>query len=423
MVLDDQDLFDMLIVHMGQGDCCIIRCPDDKVVIVDCGSSAKLDYDSFEFANKKLIEWAKGHPVHAVILTHPDKDHYNQLLDLLFDEVGNDYLKVKNIYFSLKSGEKSPLGRYTNKAKLGSTIANGVLGKPKLYEVTINPLGANMKRWRIDKVLYQKSEDVSISSSIPPMHTVHKGNTLTYNRPWKISIVAGNVGVNAKGEAPSDVNTASLVTLVECGKKKILLTGDATKETQKYLTDIFYDPGRNELKNISMLQIPHHGSDLCESKDKFMDMVTPERLYVSVALMENMFNLPRYGVIHKWLSRASVLTKSTGEAIHLDCWKDKRDKTVTFIHTEIEAVSKFWDGEHYSFDPNPYYKGATTCYLTDWKDASKTKSSGFYCVSSRNHVLYREVVDKMIWETGANQELLMELSEGGVKWTYKSSEI
>ena len=32
--------FKFVFVSMGQGDCCMVRCPDGRVVVVDCGSKA-----------------------------------------------------------------------------------------------------------------------------------------------------------------------------------------------------------------------------------------------------------------------------------------------------------------------------------------------------------------------------------------------
>ena len=79
MLKDDMDLepreqFDLLFYDIGQGDCCLIRCPDNKIVVVDCG--CKKEFEVRQDALRGVVrskDWTGGNAnkVNALILTHP----------------------------------------------------------------------------------------------------------------------------------------------------------------------------------------------------------------------------------------------------------------------------------------------------------------------------------------------------------------
>ncbi len=98
-----------LFADMGQGDCTLIKAPNGHVFVVDCGSTGGLDSDTFATLKSALREAANGDRV-TVVLTHPDRDHYNKLIDLLYDGVAGPNVRVDKLYFSLKSSNNSPLG-------------------------------------------------------------------------------------------------------------------------------------------------------------------------------------------------------------------------------------------------------------------------------------------------------------------------
>src|SRR5689334_3006063 len=75
-------LFDIVCFYMGQGDCSMIRCPDGRIVMVDCGSKFDFSEASLKIAADLVRhpKWAGGNNncIDALILTHKDQDHYNQ---------------------------------------------------------------------------------------------------------------------------------------------------------------------------------------------------------------------------------------------------------------------------------------------------------------------------------------------------------
>jgi len=148
--------FKFIFVSMGQGDCCLARCPDGKVV-VDCGSKANAydpEPEGIEEAKWWLRgnKWAGGHKntVSALILTHSDADHYNKVIDFFaassisantelpwsrktlttkanLAKIEIDKIYIGNGYFQKKAvGYTSPMQHYK---------AAAFLGKPTLYDV------------------------------------------------------------------------------------------------------------------------------------------------------------------------------------------------------------------------------------------------------------------------------------------------
>ena len=70
---------------VGQGDCSVIRLPDDSLIVIDVGP-----------ASSPLVDWLDANPrlIRAIILTHNDQDHAGSMEALL----GNHESNIKRIY-------------------------------------------------------------------------------------------------------------------------------------------------------------------------------------------------------------------------------------------------------------------------------------------------------------------------------------
>jgi beta-lactamase superfamily II metal-dependent hydrolase len=65
--------FIIAALNAGQGDCCVMRLPDGKIVVVDCNvRSANVNLLGF-------LEKAKIKTIDLLVLTHPDQDHVSGL--------------------------------------------------------------------------------------------------------------------------------------------------------------------------------------------------------------------------------------------------------------------------------------------------------------------------------------------------------
>src|SRR5258708_35319047 len=87
----DPNSLTIIVVDAGQGDCILILYPDDSLVLVDCGRNPWVSKhltsdtnDAIEQTVKRCLSQCQP-PQHlkALVLTHPDADHYNLFVDLV----------------------------------------------------------------------------------------------------------------------------------------------------------------------------------------------------------------------------------------------------------------------------------------------------------------------------------------------------
>jgi beta-lactamase superfamily II metal-dependent hydrolase len=96
-----------------------------------------------------------------------------------------------------------------------------------------------------------------------------------------ISILASNVYILCQsiGLAYRDDNTNnkhSIVLLIEAYGRRIMICGDATGGTEEFIMRAYPD-----VKDLDMLQVPHHGSDRTSSTAKFVARMNPENCIIS----------------------------------------------------------------------------------------------------------------------------------------------
>ena len=79
----------ILFVSMGQGDCCIVTCPDGEHIMIDCGSKA-LEADDAMIDVQRIIRSealylprSNKDGLKALILTHPDIDHISKVTEII----------------------------------------------------------------------------------------------------------------------------------------------------------------------------------------------------------------------------------------------------------------------------------------------------------------------------------------------------
>lgn len=360
--------FNFAFTDMGQGDCTVISCPDNSLYIVDCGSSANLPPDAFTALEVLVRKWANGKNVN-MIMTHPDKDHYNKFLALV---MATPPLRVNTIFFSRAQSDKSPLGHYKETA-LGRNLHH--FGNPMLTEVTLNSTGHRTKKW----TLTNNYRD-GIEQDIPAT-----GLVLQSGAQWSLTIIAGNVkaGSNSASEIS---NAVSLCTVATIGTEKVVLTGDANLDTLDFL--LSSQPAH--IKNASIWQVSHHGSESSTPTAALKKLVNPQHLLVSVGAQSDGFRLPRFSVLDAWASGGRLRDSPNAR----DYWKTPDE--VHSTHDDLKAIPAKWRG--YAFTSNA---SKTFFYLEDPADAGPTKSNtGYYGFTYAGYFLYRVIGGKDIYETG-----------------------
>jgi beta-lactamase superfamily II metal-dependent hydrolase len=313
--------FEFRFVAMGMGDCTLIKCPDDKIIIVDCGTSSEGSYNDpephFVAAKNWLIDNAKNNKVHAAILTHADMDHYNRFKDMLsitgiIDEEGDliENIQLENVYFSCPAEKPAtdPMDQYKI-SDIGYNMCMGTYGKTNVHLVVLNDPSGNSNGYltyqkHVDEynVATFKSKPTKISGT-PGKLNVAKDNQL--NPDWSVDIVAGNVGLKFPELDDSEIKNAnSLIVLITYKGKKMLITGDAASQTQDYLIDSTLI---NEIENLDLMTVPHHGSGknfyatFC-NKIKKLDAIV-----ISSEYFEHKHNIPNFlGTTEKWVAKVGT---------------------------------------------------------------------------------------------------------------------
>src|SRR5262245_13435632 len=88
--IQDKRLLEVVFVDIGQGDGALVVTPDDQHVLVDAGQEDNM----FRFLRWKYGKFARSWKFKAVVISHPDQDHYKGF-QRLFEEAN---IEVETVY-------------------------------------------------------------------------------------------------------------------------------------------------------------------------------------------------------------------------------------------------------------------------------------------------------------------------------------
>ena len=251
LIIPSKPDFSIWTLDVGQGDCNVIFTKEGNTFIIDCGSTSK-----YNVGERILIPFLKYHgvgSVDGVIVSHPDEDHMNGVLELLH---------------------------------LGET-ENIEIGGVYIYE---KGRQSQAQEW---KELLDLAEVNEV-----PVYNIGQGDilqtaTLQMKCLYPLEEQEGLIG-----------NASSLVMSVKCGDFCGLFTGDLEMEGEKQLRQEYEAEevfGENE--KCDLLKVAHHGSST-STGSLFLQWLNPENAVISCG--EN----NRYGHPHK-----EVLSRLAAEEI------------------------------------------------------------------------------------------------------------
>lgn len=90
--LTQKRVLEIVFVDIGQGDGCLIVTPDDEHIVIDAGEEDNM----YRFLNWRYGRFKKRFEFEALVVSHPDQDHYKGFGEF-FDEAAHP--NVKNIKF------------------------------------------------------------------------------------------------------------------------------------------------------------------------------------------------------------------------------------------------------------------------------------------------------------------------------------
>lgn len=251
----------LVICNVGQGDAIFIRTPNQADILIDGGPDKKV----LECLSRHMPFWDRS--LDVVILTHPHADHVTGLVDVV------ERYRVKAFYSERVEAETQIYKLFRLK------LAEEKLSAKDLYSPTA----------------FKEKSGLKLNTLWPTTEAIQKTDQNNTNL---------------------DLNGLSVIQLLEYGKFKALLTGDAGVVVEDLIAQ--------EAGDVNVLKVPHHGSKTGMS-NYFLSIIKPELAVISLGA-KNKYNHPA--------------------RLSLDLLKEYKAKILrTDLNGEIEIIS---DGLNYS---------------------------------------------------------------------------
>jgi competence protein ComEC len=229
--LNKPKLLGVNFFDIGQGDAIFIETPQRHQILIDGGPSSAI----LEKLGKELPFYDRS--IDLIILTHPDPDHLNGLVEVL-----KSY-KVELVGF------------------------NGAKGTNPAFSEFEKEIQKN----KIPKIILFKGKRIWIGNKIH----------LDILSPLE----------SFEGKEVRDFNTSSIVARLVFGQNEFLFTGDAPKSIERELV------GSNLNLDSDVLKVAHHGSKT-SSTEEFLEKVSPEIAVISVG-KNNKYGHPHQEVLDR----------------------------------------------------------------------------------------------------------------------------
>ena len=235
------------ILNIGQGDSILIQTPEYKNILTDAGMSDKV----VDELGKQLGFFDKT--IDLFIMTHPDRDHYAGILDVL------------------------------QKYEIKQVMITGISNPDPLYESFLEQIQSK----NIPIIFPQNDEDMQIGQN-------------TY-----LDIIYPFAGQSLVGQAVKNKNDTSVVTrLTDSDYNSLaLLTGDAEHALEK---EILLE---GQYVQSPILKLGHHGAKTSTSI-QFLSAVHPQTAVISAG-EDNQFGHPHKETMEK-VDHLEVLQTSEG---------------------------------------------------------------------------------------------------------------
>ncbi|WP_214105158.1 ComEC/Rec2 family competence protein [Acrocarpospora catenulata] len=264
-------------VSVGQGDCTLMTTPDGRVILVDCGSSEHpATGDFYERLKQKLLQKVflkHDRVIDVIVLTHPDKDHHNALKKALIQA---GVTTIHAVYCSGSIGDYKHTAWHLYKTIPDFRIVRDVVmnddpDRSDDGSTTLKPASNSKKEFSHTRPPdSENGYDVNVITDV--------GIRIVAEDNCDITIIAAGVEDKYDEEDEgTDINRASIVLHVKAFEENLLLMGDGTAGTERFLMAT----QEELLGNTSSIRIGHHGSTVTSSLQEFVEMVRAQIAVVS----------------------------------------------------------------------------------------------------------------------------------------------
>jgi len=259
----------IIMLDAGQGDATLIVHPDNSLVLVDCGSKKNTNIvkTEIETALDAYLQ-RTGNALKALVLTHPDGDHYN-LVDELIVQKG---VTIGTLYYG---------GAAKDYAGLTSWITNYKTQQPQ----------------RIGAV-HAFGQSSCLPDPVPALSCASANGEPAVD----VRVLAANAGSSL---IKQEANPNSVVLLVTYMDINIFLMGDSTVDTEGFI--LSWDKINQKLTTVlngrhSVLKAGHHGSETSTGQ-AWLDKIQPKIVLISSDTKTfNGTSIPRKTVVDRVLA-------------------------------------------------------------------------------------------------------------------------
>ena len=321
-VFSDSKL-EVYFFDVGQADS-VLLLTDGKAMLVDTGNAGDADKENKLIKEKINLTYELNRlgvtRIDKLVLTHPHEDHMGSAYKIIsaFDI---EELYMNPIDIVEEYSENGYYGRFIKALEENEGISvitpttlseEEIIAKIEEYNANIKRQIENGENEINERLEYNASDYVRVSD------VIDLGNA-------KVTVLAPN------SANYSDINDYSIVLMVEFEGVKLLLTGDAGKESEEEMLSYAVKNGI-EL-DCDILKVGHHGSRTA-STEEFITAVKPEYAIVMVA-EKNSYGLPDEDVIERLENHGAVIyqTKDEGD-IKLTIDNGKYEFDLSFSHME-----------------------------------------------------------------------------------------
>ena len=249
IVQSDNSLY-IYFVDVGQGDCTLIRTPQNHIVLIDGGGSEDGKEDNI--GEKILIPFLLNKHIKKVdyiIVSHFDSDHVGGLLTVM------ERLKVENVIISKQGEDSENYRRFRH-----------IVNKKK-----------------INVIVVEKDQIINIEKN------------LNFDILWpEKNLINENI-----------LNNNSVVCKLNYSGFSMLFTGDVEALAEEKIVKLYE---KNDRLNSTCLKAGHHGSKTSSTTD-FLDLVNPKYVLIGVGI-NNKFGHPNEEVIERYKNRKAQIYRT-----------------------------------------------------------------------------------------------------------------
>jgi beta-lactamase superfamily II metal-dependent hydrolase len=298
-------------LDVGQGDGTFITFPNGKTMLVDLGSTknkAVTAQSAFKYFRDHTKFGTPNQVLDYVVITHADRDHYNLINELCVE------LKIyvdKLLYGGF-------LSSYTKSKFLPPmTAPRQAPGVPPLAADASH----NILAWLVQNA---GAQVMTVRPPYPaPLCTQADTGCDVWMLACNTNAALASVGTKRKlDESGPEKNTCSVVLLFAYGGQQVILTGDATYQTEQGIISSMQQragtAGLPALKS-DVLKIAHHGSARECNSPAWLAAVNPDYAIISsdrngnAAVGANTgYRIPQTLVLDRVIQYCPGLTKNVG---------------------------------------------------------------------------------------------------------------